>query len=63
MLIIGAIEMFGGMSVLMGFKTRWVAIALLFFTACTIIFAHNFLTMEGAAPTANRYGVGTIFNG
>src|SRR5216684_5105082 len=43
-----------GISVLIGFKTRWGAIALLLFTACTIIFAHNFWTMEGAARAANQ---------
>ena len=30
------------------------AIALLLFTACTIIFAHPFWTMEGAARAANQ---------
>jgi putative oxidoreductase len=48
--IIAAIEVVGGISVLIGFKARWGAIALLLFTACTIIFAHNFWTMEGARP-------------
>ncbi len=76
--IIATIEVVGGISVLIGFKTRWGAIALLLFTACTIIFAHNFWTMEGAARAANqvqalknlartsgvrRYGIGTIFDG
>ena len=52
--IIAAIEVFGGISVLIGLKTRWGAIALILFTACTIIFAHNFWTMEGAARAANQ---------
>jgi putative oxidoreductase len=52
--IIATIEVVGGISVLIGFKTRWGAIALLLFTACTIIFAHNFWTMEGAARAANQ---------
>ena len=52
--IIAAVEVIGGISVLIGFKTRWGAIALLVFTACTIVFAHNFWTMEGGARTANQ---------
>jgi putative oxidoreductase len=52
--IIATIGVVGGISVLIGFKTRWGAIALLLFTACTIIFAHNFWTMEGAARAANQ---------
>jgi putative oxidoreductase len=52
--IIATIEVIGGISVLIGFKARWGAIALLLFTACTIIFAHNFWTMEGAARAANQ---------
>jgi putative oxidoreductase len=52
--IIAAIEVFGGIAVLLGFKTRWGAIALLLFTGCTIIFAHHFWTMEGAARAANQ---------
>ena len=51
---IATIEVVGGISVLIGLKTRWGAIALLLFTACTIIFAHNFWTMEGAARAANQ---------
>jgi putative oxidoreductase len=52
--IIATIEVIGGISVLIGFKARWGAIALLLFTACTIIFAHNFWTMEGAGRAANQ---------
>lgn len=52
--IVATIEVVGGISVLIGLKTRWGAIALLLFTACTIIFAHHFWTMEGAARAANQ---------
>jgi putative oxidoreductase len=52
--IVATIELVGGISVLIGLKTRWGAIALILFTACTIIFAHNFWTMEGAARAANQ---------
>jgi len=52
--IIATIEVAGGISVLIGLKTRWGAVALILFTACTIIFAHHFWTMEGAARAANQ---------
>jgi putative oxidoreductase len=52
--VIAAIEVVGGISVLIGLKTRWGSIALFLFTACTIIFAHNFWTMEGAARAGNQ---------
>jgi len=52
--IIATIEVVAGISVLIGFKSRWGAIALLLFTACTILFAHHFWTMEGAARSANQ---------
>ena len=51
---IATIEVIGGISVLIGFRTRWGAVALILFTACTIIFAHNFWTMEGGARAANQ---------
>lgn len=52
--IIATIEIVGGIFVLIGLKTRWAAIALLLFTTCTIIFGHNFWTMEGSARAANQ---------
>ena len=52
--IIATIEVVGGISVLIGLKTRWGAVALILFTACTIIFAHHFWTMEGGARAANQ---------
>jgi putative oxidoreductase len=52
--IIAAVEVFGGISLLIGLKARWGAIALFAFTACTIVFAHHFWSMEGAARAANQ---------
>lgn len=52
--IIAAVEVFGGISLLIGLKGRWGAIALFIFTACTIVFAHHFWSMEGAARAANQ---------
>src|SRR3974390_1164979 len=47
--LVAAIDLFGGLLILVGYQTRWAAIVLIAFTALTIIFAHNFWTMEGPA--------------
>jgi len=39
--------------VLVGYKTRAAALVLAAFTVATILFAHNWWTMEGAARAAN----------
>jgi putative oxidoreductase len=52
--IVAAIEIVGGIMVLLGFKTRCGAWLLFVFTALTIFFAHNFWDMEGAARAANQ---------
>ena len=52
--IVSAIEIVGGVLVLLGFKTRCGAWLLFVFTALTIFFAHNFWDMEGAARAANQ---------
>lgn len=36
------IELFGGLAVLVGYKTRWAAAALLVFTLVAAIFFHNY---------------------
>jgi len=36
------VELGGGVLLVLGFKTRWVAAALLLFTAATALFFHNF---------------------
>jgi putative oxidoreductase len=51
---VACIDLVGGVMVLIGFKTRWAALALLAFTALTIFFAHPFWTMEGAARVGNQ---------
>ncbi len=44
----------GGLLILIGYKTRWVALILLLFTAGTIVISHNFWALEGAAAMAQR---------
>jgi len=51
---VAAIDLIGGLLVLIGFKTRWAALVLLVFVALTVWFAHPFWTMEGAARAANQ---------
>jgi len=43
-----------GILILVGYQTRWAAMVLIVFIVLTIIFAHNFWTMEGAARAANQ---------
>ena len=51
---VAALEVVGGVLIVVGFKARWAAIALLLFTAGTIVLAHNFWDMEGVARAANQ---------
>ena len=51
---VAAAELIGGAMLLLGFRARWVALALFLFTAGTIVIAHAFWTMEGAARAANQ---------
>jgi putative oxidoreductase len=52
--LVAAIDLFGGLLILVGYQTRWAAIVLIGFIVLTLIFAHNFWTMEGAARAANQ---------
>jgi putative oxidoreductase len=51
---VACIDLIGGIMVMVGFKTRWAALALLAFTGLTIFLAHPFWAMEGAARAANQ---------
>jgi putative oxidoreductase len=51
---VAAIDLIGGLMVLVGFKTRWAALVLFVFTGMTIYFAHPFWAMEGAARATNQ---------
>jgi putative oxidoreductase len=52
--LVAAINLFGGILILVGYQTRWAAIVLIAFVALTLFFAHNFWTMDGAARAANQ---------
>ena len=52
--LVAAIDLFGGLLILVGYQTRWATLVLIGFVILTILFAHNFWTMEGAARAANR---------
>ena len=47
--LIAAIELFGGLAILFGIKTRWVACALVAWVVIATALGHPFWTMEGAA--------------
>jgi len=51
---VAMIDLIGGLLLLIGFKTRWVAPVMLVFVALTIWYAHPFWTMEGAARATNQ---------
>jgi putative oxidoreductase len=51
---VAAIDLIGGLMILVGFQARWAALLLFAFTALTIYFAHPFWTMDGAARAANQ---------
>jgi putative oxidoreductase len=52
--LVAAIDLFGGVLILVGFQTRSTAIVLIAFVVLTIIFAHPFWTMDGPARAANQ---------
>jgi len=56
--LVAAIDLFGGILILIGFQTRWAALVLIIFCICTLFIAHNFWTMAGPARAAN---MGTFY--
>ena len=52
--LIAAIELFGGLAILIGIKTRWVAWAFVVYVIIITALAHPFWTMEGTARAANQ---------
>jgi putative oxidoreductase len=52
--IVAAIDLFGGILVIVGLQTRVAAIVLTIFVALTLYFAHAFWTMDGPAKAANQ---------
>lgn len=52
--LIAAIEVIGGIMILVGYKTRSAALVLAAFTVLTIVFAHNWWVMEGLPRVINQ---------
>jgi len=52
--LVAAIDLFGGILILVGYQTRWTAIVLIAFAVLTLVFVHTFWTMEGPARAANQ---------
>jgi putative oxidoreductase len=52
--LIAAIELLGGLAILIGVKTRWVAWAFVIWVIIVTALGHPFWTMEGAARAANQ---------
>lgn len=52
--LIAAIELLGGIAILLGIKTRWVAWAFVVYVIIATGLAHEFWTMEGPARGANQ---------
>ena len=52
--LIGAVETLGGIAILVGFKTRWVACAFVLYLILITYLSHNFWDMEGAARGMNE---------
>lgn len=48
------VELFGGVMILIGYKARWAAVALLVFSALTTYYFHNFWVMEGTDRMTNQ---------
>ena len=51
--LIAAIQLLGGLAILIGFKTRWVAYAFVVYLIMVVYFAHDFWDMQGAPRGAN----------
>lgn len=51
--LVAAIDLVGGILILVGYQTRWAAMALIVFILLTLFLAHNFWTMDGPARAAN----------
>jgi putative oxidoreductase len=52
--LVMAINLVGGILILVGYQTRWTSIVLIVFVVFTLIFVHNFWTMEGPARIGNQ---------
>ena len=51
--LIAAIQLLGGLAILIGFATRWIAALFVVYLILVVYFAHNFWDMQAAARGAN----------
>ena len=52
--LVAAIDLFGGILILVGYQTRLAAVVLIVFVILTMVMVHSFWTMEGPARAANQ---------
>jgi putative oxidoreductase len=52
--LVAAIDLVGGILILVGYQTRWAAIVLIVFVVITLVLVHTFWSMEGPARAANQ---------
>ena len=52
--LVAAIDLFGGILILVGYQTRWASVVLIVFVALTAFLVHHFWDMEGPARAANQ---------
>ena len=50
-ILAGAVELIGGVALIVGYKTRVAALFLIVFTVMASLLAHNYWDLEGAART------------
>src|SRR6185437_10850062 len=52
--LVAAVDLFGGICILLGYQTRWAAIVLIIFVGLTMLLAHHFWDMQGSARASNQ---------
>jgi putative oxidoreductase len=52
--LVAAVDLIGGLLILVGYQTRWAAIVLIVFVVLTLVLVHTFWTMQGPAQAANQ---------
>jgi putative oxidoreductase len=52
--LVAAVDLFGGLLILLGYQTRIATVVLIIFVILTIFFAHPFWNFEGAPRAANQ---------
>jgi len=52
--LVAAIDLFGGILILVGYQTRWASVVLIIFVALTAFLVHHFWDMQAPARAANQ---------